>query len=61
MLPLMRCALAVFFAGQGVDHPNSHTVMDNYAAVLSEMGHGEEGVLERSRLLPRVLLGQRFS
>ena len=56
--PLMRRALAIFVASLGADHPNSQTVMGNYAALLGEMGHGEEEVLERFQSLQRELLGQ---
>jgi hypothetical protein len=56
--PLMRRALAIFVVSLGADHPNSQTVAGNYAAVLKEMGLGEEEVLERFRSLQRELQGQ---
>jgi hypothetical protein len=56
--PLMRRALAICVASLGADHPNSQTVMGNYADLLGEMGHGEEEVREIFQSLQPELLGQ---
>ena len=54
----MRRALAIFVVSLGADHPNSQTMMGNYADLLGEMGYGEEAMQERFESLRRELLGQ---
>jgi hypothetical protein len=56
--PLMRRALAIVVASLGADHPNSQTVIGNYAALLGEMGLGEAEMRERFESLQRESLGQ---
>ncbi len=40
--PLMRRVLMVFIGNLGVQHPNSVTVLNNYAVLLHDLGKSRE-------------------
>jgi len=56
--PLMQRALVIFLEfthRTGHPHPQLNTVINNYAALLKEMGHSEDEVLARlKRLAPEM-------